>query len=511
MEVFKLFGSIFVDSSAAQESISKTEEKAESMGSKLGTGIKTAAKWGAAVAAGAAVVGGAMMAAATKIAGTSDEIDKASRRAGTTAETWQKLNYAMGQSGISSETLERTMVKNQKALNEAAAGSGKAASAYESLGVSIRNADGTLRDSDQVYQDTLKSLADLEDKNLRNALANDIFGKSYSDLAPILDSGSAGIDQLTSRAEQLGLVLSQETVDAGVKFGDTLDDVKQVGGAVFNMFAAELLPILQGFLDFIINNAPAMQEKLGKVVEFIMGIVTEFKAFWAENGEQIIAIAEQIFSKVSEVISVAMDIIKGIINTVLAIIRGDWSGAWEGFKEIVSGVFKLIGMAIQAALDGYVALVKGIGSALYAAGKAAFQSVWDGMKSVWESISSWVSDKVEWLADKLTFWNNSKDEMDDEGTTTTTRRYSHAAGIAYVPYDGYQAELHRGETVLNASNTTDLMNVIKTLAENAGGSGSGTQTINLVVEMDGATLARQTYTYNQKEAKIRGVSMVSSV
>ena len=59
MEIFKLVGNIFVDSQAAEESISKTDEKGKSLASTLGNGIATAAKWGAgiATAATAAVTG----------------------------------------------------------------------------------------------------------------------------------------------------------------------------------------------------------------------------------------------------------------------------------------------------------------------------------------------------------------------------------------------------------------------------------------------------------------------
>lgn len=34
---------------------------------------------------------------------------------------------------------------------------------------------------------------------------------------------------------------------------------------------------------------------------------------------------------------------------------------------------------------------------------------------------------------------------------------SHAAGLAYVPYDGYVAELHRGERVLTASEAREYI------------------------------------------------------
>lgn len=59
MEIFKLFGSIMVDSSEAQKSISSTTEKTETLGQKLSNGIKTVAKWGTAVVGAATAVGGA--------------------------------------------------------------------------------------------------------------------------------------------------------------------------------------------------------------------------------------------------------------------------------------------------------------------------------------------------------------------------------------------------------------------------------------------------------------------
>jgi len=282
MEIFKLFGTIFVDSAAAQESISKTSGQAEGLGTKLKKGITTVGKWAAAVGTAATAVGAAMVGAASKVAGTADEIDKASRRAGTTAENYQRLNYAMGQSGISSEKFEKSMVKNQQALNKAAEGTAAYADAYKDLGVSIYDADGKLRAADSVYEETLKKLADLEDMNQRNAIANQIFGKSYADLAPILDSGSAGIDDLTSRAEKLGLVLGQDVVDAGVKFGDTMDDAKQMGGAFFNLIAAELLPLLQTFLDFIVGHAPEIHKTIKNVADGVKKIIESFKIFWEE-------------------------------------------------------------------------------------------------------------------------------------------------------------------------------------------------------------------------------------
>ena len=59
MEIFKLIGSIMVDSTEANKSISKTEKNAEGMGKKLADGVKTAGKWAAGLTAAAVSVGAA--------------------------------------------------------------------------------------------------------------------------------------------------------------------------------------------------------------------------------------------------------------------------------------------------------------------------------------------------------------------------------------------------------------------------------------------------------------------
>lgn len=107
MELFKLVGSIMVDSAEAQNSISKTGEKAEGLGQKLSNGIKTAGKWAAGVVAGAAAVGGAMIKMAKDSAANLNVIDKASIRMGISAESYQELAYAAGLCGVEMSTMEK--------------------------------------------------------------------------------------------------------------------------------------------------------------------------------------------------------------------------------------------------------------------------------------------------------------------------------------------------------------------------------------------------------------------
>lgn len=125
MEIFKLFGSIFVDNTAANESISATDEKAESVGNKLLSGVGAAAKWGVAIAgAGVAAVGG-MMAMANKTAEAADVIDKLSERTGINREELQRWKYAADQSGADVTKLEVGIKKLSETMVTAGEGSKK--------------------------------------------------------------------------------------------------------------------------------------------------------------------------------------------------------------------------------------------------------------------------------------------------------------------------------------------------------------------------------------------------
>lgn len=68
LSIFSLMGSIFVDSTEAEESISKTEEKSSKLSETLSKGIETAGKWAAGIAAAAGAAAVAIGTTAIKVA-----------------------------------------------------------------------------------------------------------------------------------------------------------------------------------------------------------------------------------------------------------------------------------------------------------------------------------------------------------------------------------------------------------------------------------------------------------
>lgn len=313
MEIFKLFGSIFVDNAEANASIAKTEEKAEGLHSKLAKGVGTAIKWGAGIAAGASAAVGGLMALVNKTGQYADEIDKLSERTGINREELQRWKYAAGQSGADIGKLEVGIKTMSDAMYQAARGNKNAVQAFERLGVSLRNADGSARSTEAVFEDVMRALADMEQGAERNALGNDVLGRSYVELLPLLNAGSEGMQELKDRADELGIVMSEDAVKAGVQFGDTIDDLKQAFGGAWNQLAMLLMPYLQKMADWIIEHMPQIQRTVSGV-----------------------------FKVIGTVIGGAVKIIGGVIDVISTVIDKAQK-AWEWVKKVFGGGDKSAG------------------------------------------------------------------------------------------------------------------------------------------------------------------------
>lgn len=272
--IFSLYGSVFIDNEKANKSIDDTSSKGESMGSKVGKAMTSMAKGaavvGTAVVAGASAAVGGLMSIANKSAETADTFDKSSLRTGLQVEYLQKLNYAAGQSGVQLGSLEKSAKKLNERIGEVSEGNKASIEMFNKLGVSVKNTDGTMRDSSDVYNETMMKLADMGDTAEATAIGTDLFGKAFVDMKPLLAAGSDGIGDLMGRADELGIVMSEDAVSAGVKFGDTVADIKSALGGAANTLGSAVTPLLQGFADMIIAAIPTIRDIISSLVPVLI-------------------------------------------------------------------------------------------------------------------------------------------------------------------------------------------------------------------------------------------------
>jgi hypothetical protein len=172
-----------------------------------------------------------------------DQIAKASVRTGIAAEQLSALRYAAEQSGTDFAGLENGVRHMQKTLTEAAAGSEEATDALRSLGLTVGDLSGLK--PDEQFRLIADQIAKIPDATFKAATAMKVFGKSGTELLPLMEGGSAGIRELEQAAKRLGLTMDTATAKAAEEFGDRVDDLGKVAKmAAFNVGAA-LAPSLR--------------------------------------------------------------------------------------------------------------------------------------------------------------------------------------------------------------------------------------------------------------------------
>jgi hypothetical protein len=213
--------------------------------SAKGLSLSGLAGIGLSATAAAAAIGASVKVAADY----GDQLDNMAQRTGVAVEELARLQYAAKLSDTSTEALGKGIGNLSKLMVGAAYGGAESGKLFERFGISLRNADGTMRSTTDVLYDLSDIFTAMPDGPEKTALAMDIFGKKMgAELIPLLNQGSAGLRAMGDEAERLGLVLSKEQAKAAAEFNDNLDRLGQLSKSVAVSLGNALIPALNSML-----------------------------------------------------------------------------------------------------------------------------------------------------------------------------------------------------------------------------------------------------------------------
>lgn len=379
-DIFKLVGSIFVDTDKANDSLQKTDKKAQGVGETFSKVAGGAAKVGTAVVGMATAAVGGMVSLASETASSMDVIDKASMRMGISAESYQELAHAAGLSGIEMSTMEKAAKK--------------------------------LEGTDLNMEDALNQIMELGSAEERTAKASELFGESIAySLEPLLQSSGEDFKAMKQEARDLGLVMSGDTVKAGATLNDTLNNIKDSFGAVGAQIGGALLPLIQDFADEILEMMPFIQDTLGQVTPILIELFQQLMPPLMDLAKQLLPVIMDLikallpvfmdlfnaimpivmlliealapilkdlmpiittvanilvtvlgaaFEVLKPIIDNVINIFGGLIKFISGIFTGDWKKAWEGITDIFKGIINIIPSVLEGVINGAIALINGL-------------------------------------------------------------------------------------------------------------------------------------------------------
>jgi len=248
------------------EAFEKTGKKIESAGRKL-----------APVSKAAGAVAGAL-GAITYSAGTAaDDLNTLSKQTGISTKDLQMYAAAADLTDVSVEAMAKTHQKLKKNMLGAQDGTNEQAQYFEQLGVNITNADGSLRDANEVFDETVAALGKMENETERDAIAMAIFGKSANELNPIIEDGGATYEKVAKIMEEHGLEpIDQDALDRANEFNDQIDTIKfmftQAVQIIGTKIAGTLLPAMKKVTDYAGKLAEKLSKLSGKNLTKILGL-----------------------------------------------------------------------------------------------------------------------------------------------------------------------------------------------------------------------------------------------
>lgn len=445
--IFSIFGQVFIDNEKANKSIEETTKKgkdsSKSFKENFAEVSKKAVQIGTAVVGATSAIVGGLTAAANSTAAAADEVDKGSIRMGISTKYFQELKYAAGQCGVEMSSLEKAAKK--------------------------------LEGTDLNMEDAMNQIMSLGTAEERATKATELFGDNIAyTLSPLIEQNTGDYDDLIQRANDLGLVMSEDAVNAGVVFGDTMSDVQQSLGAIGNKLMSAAIPLLQKVLDLIISHLPEIQAMIDKLSPVLISLLESILPVFVEFAEDLFPIIfdllQQLLPVISEIIKsllpIFTDILKIILPPLIQIIQQLLPVLLpiiERLLPLLQPIFDLLNWCIKNILQPIITVITSIANVISKVLVAALKGltpVINGVKNIFQNVFGGLFNIVKVPINAIITGLNTFIKMVNKikvpdwvpgfgGKGINLPLISKLrVGIEEVPYDEMPAILHKGERVL---------------------------------------------------------------
>lgn len=329
----------------------------------------------------------AISSAVVETAKYGDEMVKMSQRTGISTDSLQGLGYAAEMSGSSIQGMGVGLKFLARNAFEASTKGGEAADAFKSIGVSLKDASGKMKDPEELFLDVADAIAKMEDPNKRAAMSMKLLGRSGTELLPLMLEGRRGIEELKEEAKVFGLVLDKDAAQAGVKLSDSLDRIHKIGTGLKNLLVGPLLDPINDVLELFVawrkENDKIIRQRITDVVQVLTKVIKgfgeglKFTVQWLKLFGMILA-------------SIALAILLTQIPTLTmlagAYLAAGLAATLAGLKAAAAWIAAAAPVALLAGLLLLIALTAEDFYYYLTGGKSAmgeFSKDWDKIKQSW--------------------------------------------------------------------------------------------------------------------------------
>jgi uncharacterized membrane protein YphA (DoxX/SURF4 family) len=354
------------------------------------------------LSAGITAAAGGMFLLAKGTADAGDEIAKSARAAGVSADALQELRFALGQAaGVGEQQTSTMLTTLTRRMGEATAGNDTYAAALASLGISLEDVASGAVTTDQVFMALTDAMQGAGSDAEAAAMGMELLGREGAALGGKLRGAEADLGGLRDRAQELGIVLSGDTLAASEAFNDKMDELTRQMGAARAQIGQALLPVAlslaTAFQDKVVPAIVSVAEGVANAIEWfgqLPGPVQEAASLVATalgvGGPVLLAIGA--LSKALSGLLIATGPI-GLLIGAAALLTAAWIKWGDDIIEITGEAVDWI----TEKFNGLVEFFTGIPERFFEFGRNMIEGLRMGIDSAWEAVKESIREKVDWL------------------------------------------------------------------------------------------------------------------
>lgn len=430
MEIFRIFGSVFLKSDEADnrlDRINKKGKKSGEMFSKLGKGAMLA---GGVIATGIGAGATALLSLTNSLADTSSEILKFSQITGHTTDEYQRWDGVMKQFGFSMEQASGDLAALGEKAMDASMGAGEGAELFGKLGVSVTDVGGQLLSQEEIFAKTITALQDMENVTERNAIASALLSTTGEELVPVLNMTAEELENVKSKTNIISLEDLQKAEEYKIKVQDMQNKFKALGQEL----AIKFLPVAEKLFAWFEKAMPFIEVAVNKTFEIvdmaIQSTIKWFKRLKRDSSgiinfivDDVLPLLTDYFNFIKDELIPALvetflewwpkisDIVQdvwGLIKIVLDKLVKDFKIVWPLIKDIVmKAVEKIKGLisGLLTIIKGAIQIITGLATGDWKKAWEGFKNIFNGViqviKTTFSEVIDWIAKKVEWIMQKV--------------------------------------------------------------------------------------------------------------
>lgn len=213
---------------------------------------------------------------------------------------------------------------------------------------------------------------------------------------------------------------------------------ENISSVVTNLFNG-LTNLLKSLLDTVIGVIKNLIDTISNMIDTFIGIIEGIF-------QRISGVLQKIIETIKSMVQKVIETIGNLVEKFMTTIETLWNKVTGLVTETFQNLIDIIRNSAQNVWDFLENLVDKFKNI----GKLILDKLLEGLKESWENISNWFQEKFGFIFDMVDNIKSKFEDLipDNPFSNLFSFSGSHASGLEYVPYDGYIAQLHKGERVL---------------------------------------------------------------